>query len=69
MGTCKTCRWWYNHGTCDFVDQDQSPSTRLSIKVTVADDHDLDVSLRTGPDFGCIHHTLRENTDEVRRVG
>lgn len=59
-GTCKTCRWWKG-GRCDLVDllSGASPA-RFEIEVTVADDHDLETFLRTGPDFGCVHHTPAE---------
>lgn len=58
--TCKTCRWWET-GVCDFVNSEQAEkaATRFEIVVRVADDHDLEVTLRTGPDFGCIHHTAK----------
>jgi len=66
--TCKTCRFW-SDGECnraDTVCQDFSgreadgivarDPRHLFVNTTVADDTNLDVRLRTGPDFGCVLH-------------
>jgi len=60
MNTCKTCKFWDN-GDCDFVTTklDKDPQ-RFEIIVRVSDDHNLDVSLKTGPDFGCVHHSAKQ---------
>lgn len=64
MQTCKTCRWWSRHGEgdCDVLGtrQAEEPDTLVVIDVVVADDTGLDVRLRTGPEFGCIHHEPRK---------
>ncbi len=61
MATCKTCKWWDKKSqVCDMLDSGttvyESP-TLFEIVVRVADDTDLNVKVRTGPDFGCVHHT------------
>lgn len=62
--TCRTCRRWSN-GICQAADltvnsrrltDDDDDRPVFEIEVSVADDHNLDVELRTGPDFGCILH-------------
>jgi hypothetical protein len=56
VGTCKTCKWWDN-GRCELEGSESiRPATRFEIEVTVDDDTNLQSCLRTGPDFGCIHH-------------
>ena len=65
-GTCKTCQWWKN-GFCDIVDMIQEPSTRFDIDVDVLDDSGLYTQLRTGPDFGCIHHSNGEQNASTTR--
>jgi hypothetical protein len=58
--TCSTCYWWRD-GFCDIVgDDDQSPKL-FEIVVTVVDDYGLSSKLRTGPDFGCVHHFRQLN--------
>lgn len=63
MKTCKTCKWW-DEGVCEIVDtiHADQPATTFQIEVKVADDHGLDVKLRTGPDFGCIHHANKDES-------
>ena len=58
MQPCKTCKWW-KQGECDFVNtiHASNPETRFEIEATAADDHGLESELRTGPNFGCIHHS------------
>ena len=63
MQTCKTCRYWgaMYEGSCDKVDTIISDiNKRFEIKVWVADDHGLDTQLRTGSEFGCIHHEIKK---------
>jgi len=55
MNTCKTCESW-NDGICELADTVRGPKL-FDIIVKVADDHGLETSLRTGPDFGCVHHS------------
>lgn len=57
MPTCKTCCWWED-GCCNVIDTTivEKPATRFEIEVRVADDSGLNVKLKTGPDFGCVHH-------------
>lgn len=64
VGTCKTCQWWYN-GTCEAIDHPQQPETLWEIKITVADDHNLDWKLKTGPDFGCVHHLPKDQQNAI----
>ena len=54
MGTCKTCQYW-DQGTCDAVLQ-SSNYPRFELIVEVADDYNLQYELKTGPNFGCLHH-------------
>lgn len=60
MNTCKTCRWWgvVLEGCCDFVNTiyGEKPSKRFEIVASADDDSNLQASLCTGPDFGCVHH-------------
>jgi hypothetical protein len=65
--TCKTCRWWDRRwekaptGYCDLLNFENVPTASgLEVLVTVADDHNLDWNIQTGPDFGCVHHVGRE---------
>lgn len=62
MQTCKTCKWWGidASGCCGFVDTLHAVAdagTMIRMDVTALDDSGLEVDLRTGPEFGCIHHT------------
>ena len=64
---CKNCRWWRD-GDCDRIDQIDLHGTRdekLSdddsrIEWSAADDHGLSISLRTGPNFGCVKFEAKE---------
>lgn len=51
--TCKTCKFWGRsyRECCDLEGIDE-----FKILVTVSDDTNLEVKLRTGPDFGCVRH-------------
>ena len=62
MKHCDTCKWWKD-GECDLVDYSECnfsfhthSETLFGITAEVLDDSGLDVRLRTGPKFGCIHH-------------
>lgn len=57
MGNCKTCKYWGvdRPGECDLVGRVDGEKT-FEIQVRVADDHNLDYRLITGPNFGCINH-------------
>jgi hypothetical protein len=59
METCKTCFYWEN-GRCDRVDGTSHPDFRFEIESSAADDYNLETSLRTGPDFGCVLHEPKE---------
>lgn len=67
MNTCKSCKFWDN-GECNFVNvppNNVPPNNvpqRFEIVVRVSDDHNLAVSLKTGPDFGCVHHSAKQGT-------
>lgn len=63
MKRCKTCRWWVGERECDFGNTTiaaklfaEKPEVRFEVVAGAADDHNLWSELRTGPDFGCIHH-------------
>jgi hypothetical protein len=62
-GRCKNCRFW-DDGVCDGGDWEENPlrdnSRLFFIDVTVADDHNLNVKLKTGPEFGCVRFEPRE---------
>jgi hypothetical protein len=59
-GTCRTCRWW-NEGRCDFGDKGNlinlSAYFYIDVPVSEYESDGVSVSLRTGPDFGCVHHS------------
>jgi hypothetical protein len=65
--TCRNCRFWRkglsDRGTCDNVGMVEGDKS-LDIRVTVADDHNLNYDLVTGPGFGCVNH---EFTKEIQR--
>ena len=75
--TCKTCRWWgeqreANAGTClhkkisfrgVVVDVPLMGQLPPPDGMTAANN---DAEVRTGPDFGCIHHEPKESNDEPR---
>jgi len=69
--TCKTCCWWscFNvargTGECQFIDSISATSRvedSVEVVVTVADDHNLNVSLMTGPEFGCVRHSPKTDS-------
>lgn len=64
MNTCKTCRWWKD-GYCDIIDttMNNRPETLIQIDVQVDDDSNLSVRLKTGPEFGCVHHDFIKNDE------
>ena len=45
-------------GYCEVIGTDiaERPNTLVDIEVAVLDDSGLEAKLRTGPDFGCVHH-------------
>lgn len=49
MERCKNCVFW-DQGECRQVDSTE----QFRIDVKVADDHNLEVKLMTGPEFGCV---------------
>jgi hypothetical protein len=64
VGYCKDCHFWKDmecHGMKD--DMEDMDEGNACIHVTVADDHDLEVKLYTGPHFGCINFIQREGND------
>lgn len=62
MNKCKTCKYWekhhvYDRGTCEQPEEDdlsKNPAG-LHVSVCVSDDSGLWVTLRTGPEFGCVN--------------
>ena len=61
MKTCKTCKYWgrYIRTYCDNDGTDFHGNCKLNgfeVIATAADDTNLQVNLKTGPDFGCILH-------------
>jgi hypothetical protein len=59
MNTCKTCKWWgkWEPTICDKVTHDfGKPNTQFELIIHADDDSNLWGALKTGPDFGCIHH-------------
>jgi len=73
MERCKTCLYWRHCRECDYpnIAHPQikaTPEELFEVRVWVADDHGLEVSIRTGPEFGCLHHTCRCNVCEDGRV-
>lgn len=59
MNTCKTCVFWENNH-CDLPDiryrPNKNPNADVEIEWDADDDSGLTISLKTGPDFGCVHH-------------
>lgn len=70
MNTCKTCKWWDRNLCCSNPKLHDSDHCH-------ADEHKPDTAyaeadltgvvishayLHTGPDFGCIHHAVGEQT-------
>lgn len=64
---CKTCIYWgvYTHSKdgrsdkdCDRVNimQSEMPPVEMYLEVWADDDQGLGCELRTGPEFGCVHH-------------
>ncbi len=68
MNTCKTCKFWnvsrtINNGVsdCDKVDcivKDKSQT--FEIEATADDDSNMNVTLMTGENFGCILHEPKQ---------
>ena len=62
--TCKNCLFWgsYREGECDRVGGtfSRNPAAGFDIVARVLDDSGLSVGLVTGPDFGCVHFTVRK---------
>ena len=60
--TCNSCRCWES-GFCGIVDHYKGPQTEpatlFQIEASADDDSNLQASLRTGPDFGCILYQPR----------
>lgn len=70
MNRCSNCRWWGRvyHGACDRVDSEDGTVTTLSqtriglqfeVQATADDDQGLTARLLTGPNFGCVLHSLK----------
>jgi len=60
---CKNCQYWVKWDrpfhTCDCsVD---NPETAFEVDGEAWDDSGLQVWLRTGPNFGCVHFKLRKS--------
>lgn len=67
MGRCKNCRWWGRvyEGCCDNVGAGNE-ATAFDIVATADDDQGLEVVLKTGPEFGCIHFNPELFDDDDR---
>lgn len=56
-GRCKNCKWWYDKGDfhiyrrCMILDGDDGDPSKAA-----AYGRADDLEIRTGPEFGCIHH-------------
>jgi len=74
MNTCKSCKYWNvsrkidanKMSDCDFPDTitadkytKDGSGTGIEIEATADDDSNLCVTLLTGENFGCIHHTAK----------
>jgi hypothetical protein len=66
METCKTCRWWDRHAgdkvgecTADFITSPEDTPCLVEM-VMVPELQSGGYWLKTGPDFGCIHHEPKE---------
>jgi hypothetical protein len=62
MNTCKTCRFW--DGTCDRIEIREKPVQALNdndavMEYGVADDWNLNIRLKCGPNFGCVKHEIK----------
>lgn len=73
MKTCKTCKWWGRAytGFCDFVDSIPASTPEVLFQIDeLAGDivYGSHPGLRTGPDFGCIHHEPRTTGNEDERA-
>lgn len=53
--SCKTCLYWKDKRYCDYVNIQDGGNKQFFIDVYVLDDSGLEVTLLTGPDFGCCH--------------
>jgi hypothetical protein len=67
MKTCQTCKCWsvWFPGECDKVGNipaTRNPATLFDIYADAADDTGLHCGLKTGPEFGCIHHEEKNET-------
>jgi hypothetical protein len=63
LGRCKTCKWWGRdyEGTCSFVDTTLSQyPDHFELECGADDDSGLWARLATGPEFGCVHHTPKD---------
>lgn len=70
MNRCKSCRWYeqssayLEHGQCNMIQEGGSLLVdHVTIGVTVADDHGLDVVLRVRETFGCVLHEGKPISD------
>lgn len=68
---CKTCKFYYDD-SCTRIDplykRFYGPETADSLTVVVisADDHGLDCSVYVGPDFGCVHHEIKQLKSKLK---
>jgi len=63
IGTCKDCKFWglLYEGVCDREQQIQTnKKSKFEIEVSALDDTDLSARLITGPDFGCVHFSVKD---------
>jgi hypothetical protein len=66
MNRCRTCKFWgvdYDD-VCDYprtIMSDATPKTQFVIFAEADDESGLMAYLYTGPEFGCIHHSKKED--------
>ena len=67
MNKCATCKFWLGNGECVQAREigvwASTPRDRLAYFADAADDSGLTYGVRTGPEFGCIHHKGKETQE------
>jgi hypothetical protein len=66
LGQCKNCKYWDSSGECARVgysgEINEPTGALFTIDITVADDHNLRVALKTSADFGCTEFDARDDS-------